>query len=379
MTRRMMTMFMAVMIMIMTTVSAQSGLGGEKAAYDTQMFDTSVRHRTNVCDRHKAMENGTVDLKDALEGIELQILAAAYDGAYFEYTADGGISKEYSGLAAILMDELARRGKFTWRDSFGLSYAPEGNHTWNDLLVWGTDTYDVFLEWWAPNLDRMNLGVAFVQEWYDSSIILLKVQEEEIISDDIKFWNWLRPYDYQVWLVTLTTIFLSGLVYQWLEYLQEERGDRDVWEWWCENWYLSAINFTQAYEYQPKSLASRLFGISMAVWALVMTATYTANLASLLVDREPPALAIESMEEVAYWKHTVCTWEGVYSDAFIEETYQSVVRVPKKTVLEQYEGLRAGDCDFVAEAVASWKQNQGYQRYNPMCDIEWVGGDRIGT
>ena len=46
------------------------------------------------------------------------------------------------GLTAELMDELARRAKFTWRDSFGIFRDP-GNETWTDVLVWGIDTYDV--------------------------------------------------------------------------------------------------------------------------------------------------------------------------------------------------------------------------------------------
>ena len=94
------------------------------------------------------------------------------------------------------------------------------------------------------------------------------VQEEEI-SKEIIFWNWLRPYEFRVWVATVATIVFSGLVYQLIEYLQDERDERTHWEWWAENWYLSMINSTQAYEYgTPKSFAAKLFGISMAVWAL---------------------------------------------------------------------------------------------------------------
>ena len=75
-------------------------------------------------------------------------------------------------------------------------------------------------------------------------------------------------------MTTIFTIFISGIVYQILEWFGNERGNRSMWEWWQHNFYMSAINFTQAYEYEPKSFASRLFGMSMAIWALVMTGTY---------------------------------------------------------------------------------------------------------
>ena len=68
-------------------------------------------------------------------------------------------------------------------------------------------------------------------------------------SYGMSFWNWTRPYDVRVWLTTLFTVILSGLVYQWLEYMQDERDGRTAWEWWSENFYLSAINFSQNFDY----------------------------------------------------------------------------------------------------------------------------------
>ena len=275
--------------------------------------------------------------------------------------------------------EIARRGKFTWRDSFGVYYDPFDtyNKTWTEILLWGVDTYDIVIDWWAQTLDRMNMGVSFLQEWQDSSIILITKEGKEDISDEIKFWNWLRPYDYRVWALTVFTILLSGFVYQWLEWFADERDDRTMWEWWLENFYLSAINFTQAYEYSPKTLSARLFGISMAIWALVMTATYTANLASLLVDRKEEEAKIETIEQIAVFHKTICTYEGTFSDTLIADQYPSVRRFPKSTPEGVYEGLNSGECDYAADTVSSWLKLKLKREYNSLCDLEWVGGDKI--
>ena len=269
--RRRMTVFL-LFLLLAVFVPAEASIGGELAHFSTIPMTPGVSHRQDVCERYEAFRNGTTELKDALAGVRLNLGIAAYPEAYFRYDPKTGIDREYPGLAGVILDELARRAKFTWRDSFGVTGDPaEQNATWKELLMWSIDTYDLHIEWWAQNLERMNMGVAFLKEWYDASIILISKEFSEEVSDEINFWNWLRPYEGRVWWMTLLTIFVSGIIYQILEWYADDRQDRNMWEWWQENVYLSAINFTQAYEYQPKTFASRLFGVSMAIWALVMT------------------------------------------------------------------------------------------------------------
>lgn len=220
--------------------------GGEKVFFETVQMTPNITHRQSVCDRYEMFNNGEIELKDALDGVEIRPLVGAYDGAFFNYDPENGIDREYPGLAATIMDELARRGKFTWRNSFGVYYNPSDyNHSWSAVLLWGIDTYDLIVDWWAVSIERMQLGVVFLKEWQDSSIMLIKKKQKEEISDEINFWNWLRPYDWKVWALTILTIVSSGLVYQTLEWLADERNDRSLWEWSLENLYLSLINFTQ--------------------------------------------------------------------------------------------------------------------------------------
>ncbi|CAB9499480.1 expressed unknown protein [Seminavis robusta] len=344
--------------------------GGELAKYTTPQMTPGVNHRQNVCERNRAYLNGTVPLEDALRGMELNILLAARD--YFFYDEETGIDDEHPGLMALILDELAERAGFTWRDSFGVSYLPT-NETWTELLLWGIDSYDIVADWWAINLERLRLGVYFLEPWYDSSLLLMTKEVPEEIADEINFANWLRPYEPQVWALTIFTVILSGLVYQWIEWLQDERDGRSLWVWWQENWYLSCLNFTQAYEYQPTSLAGRLFGVSMAIWALVMTATYTANLASLLVDRVPVGFVVETVDQVAVYGFKICVWEGTYADVLIKTNYPSATRIQKQTEEGLYEGLHRGECEYAANAKASFDKHRHTRERNPFCDLQWVG------
>jgi len=368
------------LLLAATVANVTTALGGERAFHDIYQMDPVApadRPRLNVCDRYEAFDNGTLALEDGLNGLQLSLAMAAYKGAYFNYDEETGIDKEYPGMQAVVLDELARRGGWTWRQSFGITTSPPGNHTWVELLKWSIDVYDMHISWWSPTTERLQIGSAIVKEWYDASIILVSKERPVVVENEINFWNWLRPYSPRVWLATIMTILVSGVVYQILEWYADDRQERSMWEWWLENAYMSALNFTQAYEYQPKTLSTRLFGVSMAIWALVMTATYTANLASLLVDRKPPPFFAETLEDIIFFEKTICTWEGTIGDEFLRTSHPNAKRIPIKTNLGTYQALHDGMCDYVADAVTNWHRNKGMKEYNPHCDLFWVGGDRV--
>ena len=191
-----------------TTFAQQSTFGSELAYFQTPQMMQNVSHRQDFCDLYDSIRNGTLELKNSLQGKELNVLMGAYKDSFFRYDQDEGIDPVYPGIAAVLMDELARRAGFTWRNSFGTFVEPKGpdyNESWSDLLVWGTDSYDLCVDWWPRNLERLSRGVAFTQEWYDSSIILIgKSQQRQSQSQRTRrlrdYWNWLKPFSWQVWL-----------------------------------------------------------------------------------------------------------------------------------------------------------------------------------
>eukprot|EP00980_Cylindrotheca_fusiformis_P017065 scaffold5234_cov131-Cylindrotheca_fusiformis.AAC.12 len=370
--------------MMMTRFRRHEALGGEKAFFTAPQMTPGVSHRQDVCDRYFAFQNGTMELRDALQGIQLNVLMGAYNGSYFNYDPENGIDSIYPGIAGVLMDELAKRAGFAWRGSFGIFTDPKGadfNESWTDVLAWGVENYDLNVDWWARNLERMNMGVAFTKEWYDSSIILIGKKDPDHFTDNHIGWshflNWLKPFNAAVWWTTVATIIISGMVFQVLEYLVDERQDRKFWVWFSENIYLSAMNATQAYEYgTPKSVSSKIFGFSMALWALILTATYTANLASLLVDRQDKLLDVETIEEAAVFGYPVCTFAGTNSDTYVEQVYPSAIRRPKSTIEEVYDGLNDGECAFAVEVTQSWLGYKNKRQFNPTCNLEWIGDGR---
>jgi hypothetical protein len=192
-------------------------------------------------------------------------------------------------------------------------------------------------------------------------------------KERINIFNWLRPFTSAVWMLTFITVVISGFCHQLLEWLNGERRDRSQWQWFADNFYLSWLNITQNYEYAPNSFSTRVFGISMGIWALVMTATYTANLASLLVEAKEPPFTVDSIEQAVFLEIPVCTYGNTNADIVIKRRYEKAIRIPFESELEAYEALRRGECGLVASYLDNWLGYQQDARYNPQCDLNWVG------
>ena len=255
------------------TVTAER-LGGELATYHTRPFEPNVTHRQRVCDQYDLFRENKLELRDALQNMSIRPLMAI--GDFFNYSHTEGIHPTNPGLMAELLDDIAARAGFTWRQSFGVMESPESlNITWTNMLLWGVETYDIGINWWDLSVERMEKGVAYIEPWFDGSVVLIDRIDPPEATNSVNLWNWLRPFESSVWILTAVTILISGLVFQFLEYMCEERHERSFLQWFSDNLYLSSLNFTQNFEYAPASASGRLFAVSMGIWALVLTATYT--------------------------------------------------------------------------------------------------------
>jgi hypothetical protein len=77
----------------------------------------SLSARQDVCDRYYQYENKTVSLHQALDGLQLHVVAAEtpYFLTMLGPAGEPMINPNYPGLSAVLMDELASRAGFDWR------------------------------------------------------------------------------------------------------------------------------------------------------------------------------------------------------------------------------------------------------------------------
>ena len=217
-------------------------------------FNTSVTYRNNVCDRQRQLDNGEItSLAAALEG--MQISVAAGIGTYLNIDDDGKLDPEYPGMVAILLDEVARRANFTWRDTFAIPGTPgDSGKTWTELLLWSVETYDIAADWWDNSLERTSLGIAYPEFWYDSSYVLIgnKRNYENNGEDSFDPWSWLAPFDYAVWGLILATFVFSGLIYSLLESLDPYSDKQSLQKKPLETTFMAAMGFAGHMEFEVR-------------------------------------------------------------------------------------------------------------------------------
>ena len=180
-----------------------------------QKFSTDVDiQRTDVCERQKQLADGKVRLRDALVDLDLTVAMTNYKGVsneeYFFALGDDGKIKEINpGLFVVIMDELSRRARFRWRNSFvaipPLDSSVDGNKTWTDLLAWEVGHFDIAADYWGRSTQRMALGISFPKGWYDGSVILSWSASDKKSSDK-NFWSFLRPFHKTLWLAVAGAI-----------------------------------------------------------------------------------------------------------------------------------------------------------------------------
>lgn len=236
-----------------------------------------VNKRTNVCDRQKQLYDNTIELRDALRGLNLTVAMTNYkvpNEDKFFTLVDGKIKEKDPGLFAVIMDELAERAGFTWRNSFAaidpIDPSVDGNKTWSDMLVWEVNNFDIAADYWGRSEIRIARGVSFPTGWYDGSIILATSVEPDDDTGFTSLWGFLDPFDLQVWIAIIGAIIFTGLMYFVLERLNSASDELALEENLMACVVFSALTFTGHYEFKPKTYSAKILGLSWTFWALII-------------------------------------------------------------------------------------------------------------
>lgn len=351
---------------LVANVATPFARGQEVPSFDVPTMGTNETFRTNFCEAHRLVENGEVPLRHALKDMNLR-------PALFRYQLDketGAINEADPPLGIKMLDEIARRGQFEWRNSYGVVDSPVENQTWGGVLSWSVDTYDLNGDWYLRTTERLADGVIFPEKWYDGSLIMVRKKAE--IDGDFQFGALLTPFTYGVWILILLTTIASGLVFYAIEYIGSDDKKKMTLS-MRESVFQSFLNMTGQFVLDPKEAGNRLVAFSTSVLFLVVLATYTANLASFLVIRNSPDVVINDIQDVIRNDLRVCVLRSSTSETFMRESYETARLVEKEKIVDTYLGLDSGDCDVVLTTIGTWMTKKGDIVYNEDCRKEWVG------
>lgn len=120
--------------------------------------------------------------------------------------------------------------------------------------------------------------------------------------------------------------------------------------------------------------ASHLLTVSLAFWALLVAATYAANLASFLVVENTPSVQLNSLEDAVRIRASICVHKGSETHETLSSTFPTAILIKMKTEGDIYWGLRNGVCLVIAINAGSWAYWEKKMSVNGDCALEWVGG-----
>jgi hypothetical protein len=357
-----------------------SSISQEAPFYETPKFDTTDSHRTDLCERQQELYIGNLTLSDALKGLELSVVLTNYtsEGSkpFFTLNSQGTIDPANPGLFAIILDELAERAGFSWRQSYGvvlpIDPTTDGNKTWSDLLTWEVEVYDISAGKWDRSIARMQQEISFPEGWFDSSMIMIHVDSGGS-KDSLNIWSFFLPFQWSVWVLLVVAVIVTGVSYWFLERMDTSSDTRELEHHPGDAVFYTAITFTGHFEFRPQTTAAMILTFSTTFIALIIGAVYTANLASFLVARRQPGTTIDSVEQAVLLKVPICIQARVNIDDYLSYKYPEAVLVRRENNEEIFQSLHRGECSVAVMAVSEYEQYSRNSKINGDCSLQWSG------
>lgn len=353
--------------------SSVAPISNLQAPIDRAQLSNGPSYRNNFCERQALVDNGTIALTDALKGMNITVHLMDWKLSQTIRYDENGVFDDYDpGLFVNIMDYLAKRAQFNWRDSFGVGLTPSmdlnnPNAKFSDVLNWGIETYDVSIGEWRNSRARKEAGVFFPLGFVDASLIMVQKATRRKFSPFV----FLNVFSWSVWGMIIATYFVSAILYRFIHKYgsgedMSNSGARGI------NFYSTFMYINQQNELVPKSNAGRIFTFSISFFSMLLIATYTANLVSFLVLGQTNVF-IGSYQEAEANGSRVCVWKDTSAHNYIRKHYPNTVFVEADTKDEMYDLLNDGKCDVVSDTVWSWDSYQRDKRYNTNCDLLQVG------
>lgn len=224
---------------------------------------------------------------------------------------------------------------------------------------------------WFLTTARLESEIVFLHSWFDATLILIDQGDRT----NFNLFGFATPFDRHVWLAIAATVVFSAFFMMFIDYMERARDNRSWKTWIGDHMYLSNLAFSQNFTYDmPKSGAGRVFLSTFSFWSMLIGATYTANLASLLVEN---ALAspISSIKGAMDAELAICIHDGSASDTIVTAMHPSIVTYDKvvktSTPTEMYEKLALQQCDILVGTRQEFEILRVQEKYG--CNLVQAG------
>jgi len=185
--------------------------------------------------------------------------------------------------------------------------------------------------------------------------------------------SWTRPFSGQLWLLILTFFAFTAGVFSYLEPEKSKlyKEDSDKGSAFEHSLWLTIASFTCGEKFKPHTRPAKVFVLSWTFTVSLIGASYTANLASLLVVADTQTAVIQNVDDAIRKNLPVCVWKGGAFDTFMQNRYPDLsLKYPKEW---GYQNVRNGNCAAILKDHTGFRIDQGMKKYNDQCDLHAIG------
>ena len=326
---------------------------------------SNVSYRHNFCGQDRQIKSNATALRNSVSGQNVSVFILDEDPVFQDMHS-------YRGLLTELLDEVARRAGFSWRQLYSVgTLETTGLSNYNELLEWSTDHYDISASRWSHQINAVPTAARVHYGWYQESLVVVEIKTTQ--TKKINYLDFMSPFDYSVWALIGATILFSAITYYILIVLnadteeEEDHGEMRV----VASLYIAAMSFTNNFDFHPVSISVKLWSFSIAFWALIISAAYTANLASFLVIRNKSTVAVTSLSAICTKQTPTCVLTGDFSEQYFTGAYSNVELISKSDLDSMIIGLKTGECDAAVVGKSTYEM-MIRSKHNNDCILTYV-------
>jgi hypothetical protein len=321
-------------------------------------------NRTDICDRNRAVINGSITIENALKGLTLKVAIAQTQ----EFLIDNVTGEPIQGYAYSVLQELADLAGFdveyVWVEAATTSIP------WEERLFDVLPHVDFFAgKVITDTIDFRANGVGFFHEIKDNPYKIATTQY--IVQAPNSLFSFLDPFDAYLWFAILFVIVVNGILRSFIS--TKEKKDYSLKK-TMVTIYKCFASFTGAERLINDSVIEKVNIVGYSFFILVILTAYTANLTSVLTTYSETRYEINTVYSAQNKGQDICVALNSFESRYAEEYYPDLhlVYVNSTEPSDILRSISDSECKGAFMASSDFIIAEGMKESDPSCNSDFV-------
>lgn len=278
------------------------------------------------------------------------------------------------GLVFDVLTEVSKRGGFDI--IYKVVKTPKGL-TLTQQLEYALPKVDILAsKYYIDSTSRRSAGIGFTYGFVDASLVLITTSSPTSAASG--FFSCFQPFSFNLWICIILLLAAQTLVHWFLE--KDSRStDGDAYT-LLQSLYDTFGTFTGGGgNMEPRRASTQIIIMGFFFAALVLVASYTANLASLLITAPSTTTPYTSLEQANRQRATICVLYGTTAYSYLtDSTSYPGIRLKVNRTLSSNQGDKLllsvvdGQCSGAVLNLIDWQFYMNEREVNSQCNLVQV-------